>query len=123
VFEILTDKGVLVVQSGSADPTYIDFFASVKKTLEEIFPIVRAFWIYVISFQMPWGFVLASKEEDPLKLGEGEIKRRMEERGLRNLRFYHPAHHRALFSFPIYIDESLKKGRILRDEAPFLWKA
>ncbi|MCP2521119.1 fused MFS/spermidine synthase, partial [SCandidatus Aminicenantes bacterium Aminicenantia_JdfR_composite] len=40
IYNILNENGVLVVQSGSADPYYNCFFASVYKTLEEIFPLV-----------------------------------------------------------------------------------
>jgi spermidine synthase len=123
IFDILSEDGILVVQSGSADPTYIEFFASVKKTLEEIFPIVRPYWVYIFSFQMPWGFVLASKREEPLDLDSQEIEKRIKVRGLKNLRFYQPSFHRPPFSFPLHIEESLSKGRILTDEEPFLWKA
>ncbi len=123
--EILSDDGVLVVQSGSADPTYLEFFASLVRTLKEVFPVVRPYWAFVYSFQSPWAFTLASRNPDPLALGEAEIQEILRQAGDRGrFRYYHPGLHRAMFALPGYVLEALEQeGRVLTDENPFVWEA
>lgn len=123
IYEILKEDGILSVQAGSTDPFYCQFFSSIAKTLETVFPIVRPYWTFVFSFRMPWGFVCASKKYDPLKIDEREIKERMEERGVNSQRFYHEGIHRALFSLPLYLIENIESASIITKDNPFLWKA
>jgi len=123
VFEILGDSGVFVLQAGSADPHYFHFFGSCARTLKEVFPIVRPYWIFMFSFSLPWGFVLASRAVDPLKLGELELGRRLAERKVRGLGYYRPKLHRTLFSLPPYLDRAIRSGRVLEDKEPFIWEA
>ncbi len=123
VHAILDEEGVFVLQAGSADPHYFQFFASCVKTLDAIFPVVRPYWTFMFSFSLPWGFVLASKRVDPLALREEDIARRLCERRVRRLKFYHPRLVQALFSLPDYLVRAIKKGRILDDKAPFIWEA
>ncbi len=123
IFSVLKDDGILSVQAGSTDPFYCQFFSSITKTLQSVFPIVRPYWTFVFSFRMPWGFVYASKRFDPIKVDEKEIKERMEKRGINSQKFYHPGIHKALFSLPLYLIESIKSASIITKENPFLWKA
>jgi len=123
VFQGLKEEGIFVLQAGSADPYYYHFFASCAKTLKSIFPVVRPYRAFVFSFSLPWGFIIASKKNDPLGLAERELAKRMHSRGVGNLRFYHPTFHRSLFSFPAYLVSSLKKGKMLTDKKPFIWEA
>jgi spermidine synthase len=121
-FEALKKDGLFVVQAGSADPYYNQFFCSMVKTLEKVFPIVRPYWTFVLSFGLPWGFVLASKTKDPLELDEKEIAQRMRDRAVKNLKYYHPGFHQSYFALPLYLVKSLKKGKVLTDRKPFIWK-
>jgi spermidine synthase len=121
-FEALKKDGLFVVQAGSADPYYNQFFCSLVKTLENVFPIVRPYWTFVLSFSAPWGFVLASKTKDPLELDEKEIALRMRDRAVENLRYYHPGFHQSYFALPFYLVKSLKQGKVLTDRKPFIWK-
>lgn len=125
VYEMLDDEGVMVAQAGSAEPLYNDFFAGLFRTLQEVFPVVRAYWGSIFSFQMPWGFILASKGPDPLRLEEREIGQRLEERGIRNLRCYSPkVHTRGIFGIAPYLEDAIRqKGRVFTDENPFVWTA
>jgi len=123
IFEALHENGIFVLQAGSTDPHYHHFFTSCVKTLEGIFPLVRPYLTFIFSFSLPWGFVLASKKEDPLKLDEKELLRRIRQRRIRKLRFYHPGLHGSLFSLPLYLVQALKKGEILKDKKPFIWEA
>lgn len=122
IFQALEEDGLFVLQAGSADPIYHEFFASCVRTLHEIFPLVRPYWSFIFSFGLPWGFVLASKKEDPLRLSEEEILLRLEKRKVQNLKFFHPPLHKVFFALPLYLAEGLKRGKILTDSEPFIWK-
>lgn len=122
IFQALRKEGLFVMQAGSTDPLYHEFFTSCIKTLDEVFPLVRPYWSFIFSFGLPWGFVLASKKEDPLQLDDKDIARRIDEREVKNLKFYHPPLHKSLFSFPLYLMKDMEKGKVLTDKGPFIWK-
>ncbi len=123
IYSILKDDGIVSIQAGSTDPFYCQFFSSITKTLQEVFPIVRPYWTFVFSFRMPWGFVCASKKYDPLSLKEEEIVERMKKRGINSQEFYHAGIHKALFSLPLYLIKSIKSASTITKKNPFLWKA
>jgi len=118
----LKENGLFVLQAGSVDPYYHQFFASCVKTLEKIFPLVRPYWSFILSFGLPWGFILASKKDDPLGLGEEEVLERMKRRKIKKLQFYHSGLHKGIFALPLYLFDSIKKARVLTDEKPFIWE-
>lgn len=122
IFETLEEDGLFVLQAGSVDPFYNQFFCSLSKTIEKAFPLVRPYWTYVFSFSLPWGFVLASKQIDPLELDEKKIVQRMRSRRVKNLKYYHSGFHRGYFALPLYLIKGLKKGKVLTDDKPFIWK-
>lgn len=122
VYEHLNEAGVLAVQSGSADPYYNQFFSSLAVTLREIFPVVRPYWAFVFSFNMPWGFNLASKITDPIELEEDETLRRMNNLGLDNLKYLNSPLFKSSFSLPEYLRKSLEKARVISEAQPFIWK-
>jgi len=121
IYEALGPDGLFVLQAGSTDPFYHEFFASCTRTLEEVFPIVRPYWVYIFSFGLPWGFILASKKEDPLGLNKEDILHRIKRRGIKNIQFYGPALHEALFVLPPYLKADLRDGKVLTDKKPFIW--
>ncbi len=122
IFEILEKDGVFVLQAGSTDPVYCQFYISLTKTLENVFSLVRPYWTFVVSFALPWGFILASRSVDPLDIKEDEIAKRMRHRKITELKFYHPGLHRSYFALPLYLMKEFKKGRILTDKKPFIWE-
>ena len=122
VFEILREDGLFVLQAGSTDPVYHQFYCSLAKTIQRVFSLVYPYWTFILSFGLPWGFILASKSKDPLKLSEEEISGRIHDRKIRKLRFYHPGLHRGYFALPMYLLENLKEGKVLTDEKPFIWE-
>jgi spermidine synthase len=119
--EALDDNGVFVMQAGSTDPTYYEFFASCVRTLASVFPIVRPYWAFVFSFGGPWGFVVASKKVDPLDLKEKDLQKRSDARKVQRLKFYHEGLHGGFFALPRYLIEGQEKGRVLTDREPFIW--
>jgi len=118
--------GVFAMQAGCANANYPYCFAACMKTLmdmPDIFPVVRGYWGHVTSFMMPWGFILASKNYDPMELTELELSKRFAARGVTN-RYYTPRFHEAVFTLPDYLYEAVEEhGRIVTDAAPFLWEA
>ena len=122
IFEHLNEGGVLAVQSGSADPYYNQFFTSLTVTLKEVFNVVRPYWAFVFSFNMPWGFNLASKMTDPLELKEDEVIRRMNFLGLEGLRYLNPGLFTSFFYLPEYIKEAQEKATVISESSPFIWK-
>ncbi len=122
VQQALKEDGLFVLQAGSTDPSYHEFFASCAKTAEAVFPLIRPYWSFIFSFGLPWGFVLASKKKEFLDLEEKELTRRLQKRNVKNLKFYHPPLHKSFFTLPLYLLNGLKKGKILTDEKPFIWK-
>ncbi len=123
LFNILNKEGVLVVQSGSTDPYYHRFFSSIYKTLENVFPLVRPYWTFVFSFNLPWGFNLAFKKEENLKIDSKEFRKRIDQKKFGRLRFYHSNLNKGLFTLPLYLEEALSEGTILTDSKPFIWEA
>jgi len=119
---ILKDDGFFVMQSGTTDSNYNAFFTACSHTLEEVFPIVRAYTASIFSFGMPWGFLLASKGVDARDPGKDRIRERLRRRGVQNLKFYHPELHRPLFALPLYLKQALKDGGVvITDADPFIW--
>ncbi len=122
VYETLREDGVFVLQAGSTDPFYHQFYCSLAKTVQSVFPQIYPYWTFVLSFGLPWGFILASKSKNPLKLSEDEISGRIRDRKIRKLKFYHAGLHKGYFALPLYLLEDLNKGKILTDEKPFIWE-
>lgn len=122
IFQALKEDGLFVLQAGSTDPFYHDFYISCAKTLEKVFPLVRPYWSFIFSFGLPWGFILASKKEDPLRLDDEDITQRAHKRKVKKLKFYHPPLHKSFFALPLYLVNNLKKGKILTDKEHYIWK-
>ena len=124
--EAMSEDGVFAMQAGSANENYPDCMVSCIETLEsmkEVFPHVAGYFGIVTTFFQPWGFVLASKKHDPLKLVEAEIAARFAARGVKN-RYYTPRFHQAVFTLPDYLLEAQKtSARILTDAEPYVWTA
>lgn len=122
VSEILSTRGIIAVQSGSADPLYGFFFGSVFKTLKQVFPEVKQYLTFIFSFQMPWGFTLAGKGLEINFENKEIFYRRIESRDLQ-LRYIEPEILPSLFILPRYLEEVREKGVIIKDEKPFIWEA
>jgi spermidine synthase len=124
--DALGDDGVFAMQAGCANANYPYLFASNIKTLQsmaEVFPYVAGYYGIVTTFLMPWGFALASKSYDPLRLAQEEIEKRFRERGVVN-RYYTPRYHQSVFTLPEYLLEAVEEhGRILTDAEPYVWTA
>ncbi len=124
VFNKLSDKGIFVAQAGSADPLYPNFVASLYKTLRVVFPIVKVYWTFMFSFQLPWAFVIASKSIDPENVKLTEIQEKISKISREAFNFYYPNIHYAVFAIPKYLKQAIEeKGMVIKDDVPFIWRA
>ncbi|MCP4481522.1 MAG: methyltransferase domain-containing protein [bacterium] len=122
----LTEKGVLLVQSGPGDIPGFKVFSSINATLKEVFAKVIPFSSYVPSFIIPWGFniavndasqdILAFSDNIEVFLGEKLI--------VDNLKYYDSGAHLRMFSMPKHLRNILaNEVNIITDKNPcFLFK-
>jgi len=122
ISQILAEDGIFILQAGDTDFTYNQFYTSCFRTLKQVFPVVRPYWTFMFSFCSPWGFIMASRKQDPLKMDEKTIKTRIKDRKIEKLKYYHSGIHRGLFALPLYLERALKKGSVLTDKKPFIWE-
>jgi spermidine synthase len=118
VFSHLTKDGIAVTQAASSAVHNLHIFTAIANTIAHVFPIVRPYIANIPSFFIPWGFILASKKTDPLKLSSDEIERRLS--GIKDkLRFYDSLTHAGIFSLPKYLREAVKQqNMIITDSSP-----
>ena len=91
--------------------------------MKDTFPVVRCYYGLVTTFQMPWGFILASKKHDPLSLDLSSIAARLSSRGVTN-RYATPRFMPSMFVLPEYMLRAIEEhGKVLTDSEPFLWTA
>jgi len=115
----LTPQGVMTMQAGMTKVNELDFFSAVNRTLTEVFPVVAPFQNFVSAFGTPWGFILASKGEDPRTLAPEEVDRRIRERVTGELLYWDSQTHRHAFSLPRFIRRALERqDRVITDEHP-----
>jgi len=97
----ITENGLVVIQSGSANVNMLKGFYGVSRTLKDIFNFVYPYFVPVSSFVGPWVFQIASQKELAAAIAP---KRKL--RG--PLKFYSPEIHRGLFAVPPFIKKNLK---------------
>ncbi len=97
---ILGPNGVLAVQSGS--PIYQqDVLGLVERAMRPHFRWVRRYLGTVPTYPgVLWSFTIGSQGRDPASLDEAELSRRM---SAITTRYYTPASHQHLFSFPPFL--------------------
>src|SRR3989344_3075815 len=121
VYGKLGKDGIFSLQADSTNPLCNEIFTAVFKTVAKVFPIARAFEVFVPSYDTTWGFIVASKKYDPTSLTLLEIKKRIAKRGLKNLKFYDENIHQKIFYLPKYLSDAIKKQKnIIRDKKPMI---
>jgi spermidine synthase len=100
----LAPGGRFVLQAGSTSMPDVEVFAAVVHTLASVFPHTSPYQAYVPSFAMPWGFVLAAREECALlRASEKALDALIAERTGGDLSFLDGAVLGALFVLPKYL--------------------
>jgi spermidine synthase len=124
VSDHLSPEGTMSLQAGTTRAGDTILLSSIAKTLATSFPVVRSYQAIVPSFDLPWGFCLASKKNDPLALTPQDVDRRMKERNLDNARYYDGITHQGIFSLPKHLRKALaEEGVIIRDDKPMFLEA
>lgn len=116
VYRRLNDGGVVVTQAASTSVNNLEVFTAIVNTMRQVFPVIRPYTANIPSFYAPWGFVLASRENDPLNLSPGNIKARLDNlEG--SLKFYDDETHQGMFCLPRYLRDSIAKGSVIITDA------
>lgn len=100
VARVLSPGGIFVTQAIGVHYDQGDrLHAMIHHTVRQVFPHVRSYCDYVLSFDYPWAFVAgaAAPAWDPLSAEE--VDRRLRERGMA-LRFYDGQTHLRVFHLP-----------------------
>ncbi len=121
VKSIMSENGIIVSQSGSADMAYNIFYASLNKTFKKVFRHVYPYYDFVYSFQMNWGYQLGSKS-----IGLKETLKEMKEREKsfkKSFSYFNVDYFLSKTILPAYLKKSLKKGKVIEEKNPFIWQA
>lgn len=118
LLKIMAPGGLFAIQAGSGNLLQIAFHKALFNTLRQIFPVIRPFYAYVPSFDVPWAFFLCSRDkaQDPVILSVKEVDRRLAARTTGTLRFYDGVTHQGLFHAPKYLRDILAQERTLISE-------
>ncbi|MFA5976215.1 MAG: polyamine aminopropyltransferase [Elusimicrobiota bacterium] len=110
--------GIFVAQAGSGSMIQIHFHSVLFNTLRKIFKVVRPFYAFVPSFDVPWAYLLCTQKADPKTLSPKRIDRNV--RAFRkDLRFYDGEAHQGLFNIPKYLRQSLSREKqIITEKKP-----
>ncbi len=121
----LNPGGMLVTQSGPAGLiNYKECFTSIVRTIDQVFPSVAAYTVFVPAFATLWGFSLAFTEDagagvPPADILPEDVDQRIKERLGRVLRSYDGVSHRRIFSLPKSLREGIaEEDRIVTDDNP-----
>jgi len=79
--------------------------SNLATTLGEVFANVNAFGLHIPLYGAYWGFAVASDSLEPSELHPAEVRARLNARTIRELRYYNPDVHRALFALPNFFAE------------------
>ena len=102
VYRILKRDGLMVTQAGCSF-FYGDTYDWVLRNVEEVFPIVCEYNVWVPSFGYACNFIVGSKVYDPAKLTIEDVERVLKEREVKEkLRFYSGRAHAAMMLMPIF---------------------
>jgi len=114
----LRPGGLFIAQAGSGSLLQLHFHAVLANTLKKVFKVVRPFYAFVPSFDVPWAFLLCSQKGDPIQLTAAAVDRRLG--AIKNkLRFYDGEAHVGLFHIPKYLRESLRREKqIISEKKP-----
>jgi spermidine synthase len=112
------DRGLFVMHSESPISRPVAFNC-INKTLGAVFSNVTPFYTYIQMYATLWSIVVCSPITNCATLKEKTIDMRLDKRGIKNLKLYTGAAHRAMATPYPYIEEILaKKTRIITDRKP-----
>jgi spermidine synthase len=119
----LKTNGSICLQASLLRITNYEMHSVILRTIQQTFPIVRSMNVYVPSFDTMWGFIYASKENDPLHLPSLVIEERIKNRLNSPTTFYDSNTHQAIFTISKDLRTLLSKNTtIIKDNEPYSLK-
>jgi spermidine synthase len=118
----LTERGAMTMQAGMTKVNEIFFYGAVNRTLREVFPVVAPYQGFISCFGTPWGFVLASKGDDPRQQAAADIDRLIAERlGAAQLGYWDGQAHLHSFNLPKFLRRAIESNdRVITDATPLI---
>ncbi|MEM4213762.1 MAG: polyamine aminopropyltransferase [Candidatus Methanomethylicaceae archaeon] len=114
---ILGEDGIVVTQATSV--YYSAYcFATIYRTVESALGRAGGYQAWIPAYDSMWGFVYGTKGPDPRVLSENEVDDRLVKRGIRDLKFYEGATHRALFTLSKELKTIIKDAAVATDRNP-----
>ena len=105
---VLTPDGALVLHLGS--PIFHpERVRSLSQTLHSMFAHVRCYGVYVPLYGAYWGMAVCSNALDAKAITPEAVAQRLQQRGVRDLQYYNPEVHAALFALPNYYQQLVAK--------------
>lgn len=119
VARILDPEGIFVTQAIGVHYDAGDcLHAAIHRTVRQVFPHVRSYCDYILSFDYPWAFVVGARRPLWEELDAAEVDRRLHDRGI-ELRFYDGETHRRVMSLPKPLRNLIAgETTIITDEEP-----
>ena len=117
VKEKMTPGGIFVTHC-ETPYFYPHVTVSITRTLASVFKHVRKYRAYVPAYAGEWFFALAS-DSDPT-ISAAEVRKRLDERKVKGLKYYSPEIHEFSFVIPKYLQDIMdkEKGVISTDAKP-----
>ena len=117
----LTPGGAMTMQAGMTKVGELDFFTSIHRTLREVFPVVAGYQTFISCFGTPWGFIVASRKNDPRAQSAADVDRLIAERVRARSRYWDGQTHHHAFSLPKFIRRAIDaQTRIVTDAHPLI---
>ena len=115
----LNRGGIFVLQAGSGSLLQFDLHSVIHATLRRLFKVVRPYYAYIPSFDVPWAYVVGTDASDPLLFSGARIDTMVRRRVRGRLSFYDGATHVGLFNVPKNIRSILaRENRVFRKSRP-----
>jgi spermidine synthase len=107
----LSSQGLITLQAANARPGDTAMLTTIARTISCAFPVVRAYQVGIPSFGLPWGFIMGSKQADPLTYSPAQIDRLIKLRGLKKLEYYDGITHLGMFALPKFLRRDLERQK------------
>jgi len=117
----LTPGGAMTLQAGMTKLGELDFFASIHRTLREVFPVVAGYQTFISCFGTPWGFITATKKVDPYRQDIATVDRLIADRIKGPMAYWDGQTHQHAFNLPKHIRAAIDaQARVVTDAHPLI---
>lgn len=109
----LKPDGILGLQAGMFAPNQLKCHSAIYQTLRRTFAHVCSSYAFIPSFVNNWSYIFASQTVNVSNVDAETIDSRLEDAGVKGLKFYDGQTHKGLFSIP-------KNYRLIRDQETYV---